>query len=86
MKHSFTLNGLLLGDAAAACFYHLIAGEKGSRNYEYARGNEYGYFFEPFIHRWIAFDNRAGECYVEVCESSKEAEKLLRNGEELLAA
>ena len=29
---------------------------------------------------------RAGECYVEVCNSSKEAEKLLKDGEELLAA
>ena len=86
MKHLFTIDGILLGDAAAACFYHLVAGEKGSRNYEHARCNEYGYFYEPFIRKWIAFDNRAGGCYVEVCNSSKEAEKLLRDGEELLAA
>lgn len=86
MKSSFILGGILLGDAAAACFYHLIAGERGSRNYTYARCNEYGYFYEPFIHKWIAFDNRAGECYVEVCDSSREAEKLLKDGEELLVA
>lgn len=84
MKVNMTINGILLGDAAAACFYHLIAGEKGSRNYTYAKCNEYGYFHEPFIRKWIAFDNRAGDCYVEICNSSKEAEKLLHDGEELL--
>ncbi|RHJ81889.1 hypothetical protein [Parabacteroides sp. AM08-6] len=80
------LNGLLLGDQAAECLYHLIAGERGSRNYVFSKFNEYGYFYEPFIRRWIVFDNRAGDCYVEVCDTDKQAAKILEDGEQLLAA
>ena len=56
-KHTLTI-GCLLGDQAAACLMRLITGEKGSRGYTYSCGEEYGYFYDPFLKKWMAFDNR----------------------------
>ena len=47
-KHTLTI-GCLLGDQAAACLMRLITGEKGSRGYTYSCGEEYGYFYDPFL-------------------------------------
>ena len=79
MTHASTLitptaKSCLLGDQAAACFFHL------------ARGNEYGYYYEPRIRKWITFDNRMGTFYVEICDTDREAEQLLTDGNGLLAA
>ena len=60
--------------------------ESRSRNYRFARGNEYGYYYEPRIRKWITFDNRMGTFYVEICDTDREAEQLLTDGNGLLAA
>ena len=91
MTHASTLitptaKSCLLGDQAAACFFHLASGESRSRNYRFARGNEYGYYYEPRIRKWITFDNRMGTFYVEICDTDREAEQLLTGGNGLLAA
>lgn len=55
MTHASTLitptaKSCLLGDQAAACFFHLASGESRSRNYRFARGNG-GYYYEPRIRK-----------------------------------
>lgn len=79
-------SGMLQGDMAAACFFRLLEGERGSRAYVFADGGEFGYFFVAELRRWVVFDNRMATCFVEVCESAEKAEKLLEDGNELLAA
>lgn len=77
--------GCLLGDQAATCLMHLISGEKNSRKYTFARGEEFGYYYEPRCRQWIAFDNRHNTCIVELCDTDKEAEDFLYD-EDFLAA
>ena len=86
MKQCTLTIGCLLGDQAATCLMTLITGEKGSRGYRFASGEEFGYYFEPRCRKWIAFDNRQNTCLVELCNSSKEAEAFLYDGTELFAA
>ena len=79
---------LLLDEKAYS--YHrlprLITGEKGSRGYTYSCGEEYGYFYDPFLKKWMAFDNRHNTCLVEQCNTSKEAENFLYDDTGLFAA
>ena len=84
-KHTLTI-GCLLGDQAAACLMRLITGEKGSRGSTYSCGEEYGYFYDPFLKKWMAFDNRHNTCLVEQCNTSKEAENFLYDDTGLFAA
>ena len=71
---------------AAACLMRLITGERGSRSYTYSCGEEYGYFYDPFLKKWMAFDNRHNTCLVEQCNTSKEAENFLYDDTGLFAA
>lgn len=85
MRYTLTI-GCLLGDQAAACLMNLITGEKGSRNYTFAPGCEYGYYYEPRCKRWIVFDNRHNTCLVELCNTDAEAEAFLYDETDLFAA
>lgn len=78
--------GCLLGDMAATCLMQLLAGEKGSRRYTFAPGEEYGYYYEPRCRKWIVFDNRHNTCLVELCNTDKEAEAFLYDEADLFAA
>lgn len=77
MKRCTLTLGCLLGDQAAACLMRLLSGEKGSRNYTFSSGSEYGYYYEPRCRRWIVFDNRHSTCLMELCNTDKEAEAFL---------
>ena len=61
-------------------------GLKGARGYTYSCGEEYGYFYDPFLKKWMAFDNRHNTCLVEQCNTSKEAENFLYDDTGLFAA
>ena len=54
------LNGCLLGDRAAASLMRMMVGEGEVRAYREAAplAGEYGYYYEPLLKEWIAFDNR----------------------------
>ena len=56
------LNGCLLGDRAAASLMRMMVGEGEVRAYREAAplAGEYGYYYEPLLKEWIAFDNRGG--------------------------
>lgn len=83
-----TLGNCLLGERAAACLLVLMTGERGARAYYQSPTPlaEYGYYYESIVDRWIAFDNRAGTCYIEHYATEHEAKEALADGTELLAA
>ena len=67
------LNGCLLGDRAAASLMRMMVGEGEVRAYREAAplAGEYGYYYEPLLKEWIAFDNRGGTCWVETYKHEK---------------
>lgn len=86
MLNRLHLNGCLLGDRAAACLMRMMVGEGEARAYREASAlaGEYGYYYEPLLKEWIAFDNRGGTCWVDTYGKEKEAKEALRDGDELL--
>ena len=80
------LQDCLRDEQAAQEFYKLVNGEYRSRTYHNDTERNFGYFFEPRINSWIVFDNRASTFFVETCRTYKQAEELLIDGTELLAA
>lgn len=79
------LPGCLIETAAARCFFNLVSGEHNSRDYQYSRKTEFGYFWDSYLEKWIMFDNRMGTFFVSICNTSDEAFNLLIDGEELFA-
>ena len=79
------LNGCLLGDRAAASLMRMMVGEGEVRAYREAAplAGEYGYYYEPLLKEWIAFDNRGGTCWVETYNHEKGAKEALCDGDEL---
>ena len=79
------LNGCLLGDRAAASLMRMMVGEGEVRAYREAAplAGEYGYYYEPLLKEWIAFDNRGGTCWVETYKHVKGAKEALCDGDEL---
>ena len=79
------LNGCLLGDRAAASLMRMMVGEGEVRAYREAAplAGEYGYYYEPLLKEWIAFDNRGGTCWVETYKHEKGAKEALCDGDEL---
>lgn len=83
MLSTLSLNGCLTGEQAAATLILLVEGEKGSRYYK--QGSEaYGYFFEPALQQWVAFDNRTGTCFIQTYKNENSAKEALLDGNELL--
>ena len=72
----------LIESAAARCFFNLVSGEHNSRDYQYSRKTEFGYFWDSYLEKWIMFDNRMGTFFVSICNTSDEAFDLFIDGEE----
>ena len=81
-----TISSPLLGEAAAKMLMHLIEGERGSRNYLMQYREAFGYVYEPMIWQWVVFDNRQGNCFVELCDYEYEARRLLIDADDELFA
>ena len=78
-----TLGGCLTGEQAAAALIRLMEGEKGSRSYRQS-GELYGYYYETALRLWVAFDNRAGSCFIQTYANETSAKEALYDDYELL--
>ena len=73
---------LLYEAEALNCLVNLMEGEGSHRPYQHTAGNEFGVF--SILDRWVAFDNRLNELYVETFKTEAAAIRALNDGNEFL--
>ena len=73
---------LLYEAEALECLVGLIEGEGSHRPYQRTKGTEFGVF--SILDRWVAFDNRLNDLYVEMFENEDKAIRALYDGNDFL--
>ena len=73
-------------EQARSRLIRLLTGEGRTRTYRYTEPltGDWGYYFEPAINEWVAFDNRNRDCWVETFKTEDKAREALSDGTELL--
>ena len=73
-------------DRARSRLFRRLTAEGRTRIYRYTDPlpGYWGYYFEPAINEWVAFDNRNRDCWVETFKTEDKAREALSDGTELL--